>query len=97
MRPLLAAEYIEKYHAAPPVLFDDLLKMELEPELRAAIDELLEIKKRTTEKEENPQIPEIRSFIETELVKQKEIADTMPDDHNKDLGVLNAVFYEILS
>ena len=30
-------------------------------------------------------------------MKQKEIADTMPDDHNKDLGVLNAVFYEILS
>jgi hypothetical protein len=57
----------------------------------------LEIKKRTTEKEENPQIPEIRHFIETELVKQKEIADMMPDDHNKDLGLLNAVFCEILS
>ena len=97
LRPLLAAEYIEKYHKAPPVLFDELLKMELSPELRVAIDELLEIKKRTTEKEENPQIPEIRSFIEKELVKQKEIVDSMPDDHNKDQGLLNAVFYELLS
>ena len=48
-------------HIAPPVLFDDLLKMEIPDELRTAIDELLEIKKRTTEKEENPQLPIIKS------------------------------------
>lgn len=97
LRPLLAAEYIEKYHEAPPVLFEDLLKMELPTELRSALDELLEIKKRTTEKEENPQIPAIREFIETELVKQKEIGDGLPNDHNKDLEPLNEVFREILS
>ena len=60
LRPLLAAQYIEKYHAAPPVLFDDLLKLDIPPRLREAIDELLETKKHTTEKDENPQIPVIR-------------------------------------
>ena len=63
LRPLLAAEYIERYHEAPPVLFDDLLKMELPAEFRSALGELLEIKKRTTEKEENPQMPVIREII----------------------------------
>ncbi len=48
LRPLLAAEYIEKFHEAPPVRFDELLKLDLEPELRNAIDRLLEIKKGTT-------------------------------------------------
>ena len=67
LRPLLAAQYIEQEHAAPPVLFADLLKMEMDPALRAAVDVLLEKKKVTTEKEENPQIPEIRDFIEAEL------------------------------
>lgn len=96
LRPLLAAEYIETYHKAPPVLFDDLLKLNLPQELRTAIDELLEAKKRTTEKEENPQMPTIRMFIEYELEKQKEIADALPDDHNKDLSSINQLFRDVI-
>ena len=46
LRPLLAARFIEEYHEAPPVLFDDLLKMNLPEDLRQAIDELLEAKKK---------------------------------------------------
>lgn len=96
LRPLLAAEYIEKFHKAPPVLFDDLLKLDLDTELRKSIDELLEIKKRTTEKEENPQMPVILGFIETEIQKQKEIADRLEDDHNKDWSALNAIFADVI-
>ena len=92
LRPLLAAWYIERYHEAPPVLFDDLLKLEMEPELRAAIDELLEKKKITAEKDLNPQIPVIRQFIEDELKRQKQIVDEMPDDHNRDWTALNECF-----
>ena len=96
LRPLLAAEYIEKYHTAPPVLFDDLLKLDLEPELRTAIDELLEAKKRTTEKEENPQMPVIKKYIEEEIQKQKVIADELVDDHNRDWSALDKVFIETI-
>lgn len=92
IRPLLAARYIEKYHEAPPVLFEELLKLELPQDLRAAVDELLEVKKSTTEKEENPQIAVIREFIESETARQKDMADKMADDHNKDLTALNQVF-----
>lgn len=96
LRPLLAALYIETYHKTPPVLFDELLQLEMPQELRAAIAELLEIKKRTTEKEENPQMPVIRTFIETEVARQKEIADHLTDDHNKDWSALNRVFRGIV-
>ena len=96
LRPLLAAEYIEQYHAAPPVLFDDLLKLDLDPELRTAIDELLEAKKRTTEKEENPQMPVIKRYIEEEIQKQKVIADELADDHNRDWSALDKVFIETI-
>ncbi len=96
LRPLLAAQYIEKNHVAPPVRFEELLVPDLDPKLREAIDRLLEIKKQTTEKEENPQIPEIRSFIEAEIERQKKIADELPDDHNKDWNALNRVFAEVL-
>ncbi len=96
LRPLLAAEYIEKYHTAPPVLFDDLLKLDLDPGLRTAIDELLEAKKRTTEKEENPQMPVIKNYIEDEIKKQKVIADELADDHNRDWSALDKVFIETI-
>ncbi len=96
LRPLLAAEYIEKYHVAPPVLFDDLLELDLDPELRTAIDELLEAKKRTTEKEENPQMPVIKRYIEDEIKKQKVIADELADDHNRDWNALNKIFIETI-
>lgn len=96
LRPLLAAQYIEKYHCAPPVLFDELLEMELSQELRTAVDELLAIKRYTTEKEENPQIPAIRDFIQEETVRQKNIAYSLIDDRNRDWTPLNRVFREIV-
>ena len=97
LRPLLAAQYIEKFHTAPPVLFDDLLEMDLPDVLRQAIDELLEVKKRATEGEENPQMPVIREFIESETARQKEIADNLDDDHNRDWTVLNSIFSEVIT
>lgn len=96
LRPLLAAQYIENYHTAPPVLFSDLLKLDMSQELRNAIEELLAIKKHTTEKKESPHIPAIIDFIESELIRQKEISANMPDDHNKDWGALNRIFAEII-
>lgn len=97
LRPLLAAQYIEKYHTVPPVLFDDILKMELPEELRQAIDELLEVKKRTTEGEENLQMPVIKGFIESETLRLKEIADNLEDDHNRNLTALNRIFMETIT
>lgn len=96
LRPLLACKYIEEYHCPPPVLFDELLKLSLPEDLRKGIDELLEIKKVTEEKDLNPQIPVIYDFIAKELEVQKEKANTMADDHNKDWDALNLIFYNIL-
>ena len=96
LRPLLAARYIERFHAVPPVLFDDLMKMDMEPELRSAINDLLEKKKTTTEGEHHPHIPIIRDFIREELQRQKAICDSLPEDRNKDLTALNRCFAEMI-
>lgn len=79
---------------APPVLFDELLKMPLSPELRKGIDELLEIKKITDEKTLNPQIPVIYDFIASELKVQKKLADKVGDDHKKEWDDLNETFLQ---
>lgn len=96
LRPILAAKYIETYHAVPPVLFVDLMKQDVPDDLRTAIDLLLEKKKVTTEKEENPQDPVIRSFIETELERLKAVTERMEDDRNRDWSAINEVFIETI-
>ncbi|MBR5111777.1 MAG: nucleotidyltransferase domain-containing protein [Clostridia bacterium] len=96
LRPLLAAQYIERYHCPPPVLFDDLLKMDMAPALRAAIGELLEKKKATTEGEYLPHIPAVRDFIQTELENQRTISRSLPDDRNPDWSALNRCFAEMI-
>ena len=96
LRPLLAAIWIERTHQIPPVLFDDLMQMELDPELRAAIGDLLERKKATTEGETNPQMPVIRDFITDELQRQKAISNSLRDDRNTDWSAMNRCFTRII-
>ncbi len=96
LRPLLAAQYIECFHTIPPVLFDDLLKMEIDPALRSAIADLLEKKKSATEAEQYPQIPIIQAFIREELPRQKIICNALPNDRNYDLTELNNCFAETI-
>ena len=92
LRPLLAARSIEENKCPPPVLFDDLLQMNLPSDLRADIDELLKKKKVTQEKDLNPQIPVIQNFIQNELHRQKLLTDTMVDDRSGDWTSLNQLF-----
>ena len=96
LRPLLAAQYIETYHTEPPVLFADLLQMEINPSLRSAIDKLLEVKKAITEAELCPHIPEIQDYIRLEVLRQKEIAAELPEDRNHDWTALNDVFFSLV-
>ena len=96
LRPLLAAIYIERNHQVPPVLFSELLKMEIPLELRAAIDILLERKKTTTEGEQKPHIPEIHDFIRQELELQKSLCAKLPEDRNHDWEAMNQCFAEII-
>jgi len=96
LRPLLACKYIEEYNCPPPVKFEDLLILPLSEELHKGIQDLLEIKKVTEEKDFNPQIPVIYDFIQTEIEKQKRIADSMDDDHTKTWETLNKIFLDIV-
>ncbi len=96
LRPLLACRYIEEYNCPPPVLFEELMKMNLPQDLRAGIDELLAVKKVTVEGELNPQIPVIYEFIKKELENWKKMGDEMADDHRKEWDTLNNVFTEVI-
>ncbi|WP_310601542.1 nucleotidyltransferase domain-containing protein [Anaerosporobacter sp.] len=96
LRPLLACRYIEEHKCPPPVLFDELLDIDMSDNLRLGIEELLEKKKITNEQDLNPQIPVIIDFIASELTNQKSIVESLPDDRKEDWSSLNTIFREIL-
>lgn len=96
LRPLLSCRYIEEHRCPPPVCFDELMKVDMPGELRKGIEELLEKKKQTKEKEENPQIPVIRDFIVQELERQKNSIEHLEDDRNPDWEGLNQVFFQLI-
>ena len=92
LRPLLCARYIEQYHKAPPMLFADLLKLDLPAGVRGAVGDLLERKKATGEGAESPHIPPIRDYIRGELERQKEICRMIPADNNKGMDEIDRCF-----
>jgi uncharacterized protein len=70
LRPILAANWVERYGRMPPILFSELLEL-LAPdsEIYRSITALLTMKARSTEKEWIPAIPELNDYIERELTR----------------------------
>lgn len=97
LRPLLAGTYIQKYQCSPPVLFAELMDMELPDELRDGIEELLEVKKVSDEKQMGKRIPVIQEYISEGIGQLKVFADEVQDDKKADWKALNDVFFECLS
>lgn len=91
LRPLLACRYIEEMKCPPPVLFDELIKINLPGEFRTELERLLEIKKQTDESALNPHMPVILSYISSELVRSKELVSRLEDDRTNDWTMLNQI------
>jgi len=70
LRPLLAIRWIEMDLGVIPTPFEILVNRTVSSEpLRAAIEELLEEKKRGSERDRGPRIDAISTFVESELAR----------------------------
>ena len=68
LRPILAANWVERYSRMPPILFSELLVLlTSENHVYEAVMKLLDMKTQATEKETIAAIPELNSYIEREL------------------------------
>lgn len=73
LRPLLAVEWIERGFGVAPTAFNDLLERLVdEPELKAAIQRMIDEKSRETEKDSRPAELLIDAFIEREMARLKD-------------------------
>lgn len=96
LRPLLAGEYIRRYQCPPPVLFSELMKLDMPAGLREAIEDLVEIKKVSGEKQTGKQVPVIQEYICGEIERLKAYAEEGEDDRKRDWAALDEVFLDAL-
>lgn len=96
LRPLLAAQWIERGLGPPPMALQPLLDaLPLDDTLRAAIDELLRLKHRASGAERAAPAPVMRQFIESELERLARVVP--PEPAPIDVGVLDRLLFETIS
>lgn len=97
LRPVLAARWIEKYNDFPPLefpmLLDDIVP---EGELKQQILILLERKINGDELDYEPKIEVIHQFLDGELVRLREYAQTLNTDIQDFTQSLDVLFKETL-
>ena len=91
IRALLAAKWAFEEKSVPPVLFETLVETKLNDNLKPIINELLEIKKNSSESNYIYPIKELNDFIEEELIKLKKEMITL-DNSIKSFDDLNNLF-----
>lgn len=82
LRPLLAAKWVADRETPPPMMFDDLVRTELDPAMLPFVEELLKVKKETSELGTGPKIPEIDEYIREQMVLVREEADKAGNGRN---------------
>jgi len=69
LRPLMAIRYIEQGHGLPPVEFQQLVNLAAPPEIKVAIEHLVQKKKLTPEVGVGARVPVLDTFITAELLR----------------------------
>ena len=96
IRPLLACRWILKHGTPPPMLFDELAADCLDPELKPAVDKLLQMKRETPELGEGPRIDVINDYIDRSLDEIGAIIAELPNEGSEGWEKLNELFFSIL-
>ena len=100
LRPLLAIRYLEAFDQPPPIEFQTLVDEVAPASIRPAIEQLLELKARTSELGLGPPIHEINRFITVELERHGNsfTGQGRPDIHSRyeTLDALNHLFRDVL-
>ena len=82
LRPVLAARWIIDHGTTPPMLFDELVKAELQPDMLPIVEELVRIKKANSELGTGPKIPELDQYLREQLEVVQAAADRAENRKN---------------
>lgn len=95
LRPILAVKYVLHNKTNPPMLFEELVRAELDDEVREEVNKLLEAKKNTSELGLSEKIQILNTYIEKELKLLENEVDSL-NKEDCDWNELNAFFIRTL-
>lgn len=96
LRPVLACRWILDRGTTPPMCFTELAQAELPPELRAEVDQLLEIKMHAPEVKEIPRVDKINEYLERSMKEIREEIGKVEESREVLWEELNEVFLQVL-
>jgi uncharacterized protein len=96
-RPLLAAKWMEKHHAFPPITFTQLVEGTLPTsEIRKVLVEIINLKMAGEVLDQNPRTALINSFVETEIEHLEKYVREVSVNKSDQTEALNQLFRETL-
>lgn len=96
LRPVLACEWIMVKNCPPPTEFSKLVDEVLPDSLKTSVQELLAIKKNSSEKDYGVRIPYIDSYIEQKLDEFAAFLDRTTEKKKTDWETADKVFLEVI-
>ena len=96
LRPVLAAKWILDTKTPPPVLFYKLAQEELDSRISREVEELLEMKKISSELGESSRIEKLHSYLEEEIASIEKSLTMLPHDSFADTEKLDRLFRSFL-
>jgi predicted nucleotidyltransferase len=96
LRPLLACEWVLRKKTPPPMLFSELAESRIDKEIKSAADDLLTLKKQTSELGESAHIAKLDEYIEKNLATLEPEIASLPFEHKPGWEALNKLFVKIL-
>lgn len=93
LRVILAARYIKRHSKVPPMPFVELVEDNLPSELKTSVTEILALKARIKEKDQEKRYTELDAFIREELPELKAYAESLALGESKDITALNKIFF----
>lgn len=97
-RPLLAAKWIEKHHAFPPIRFTQLMEDILPTgEIKTILDDIIKLKLAGEVLDPNPRTEFINHFVETEIEHLEQYVREVTVNKSDHTEVLNQLFRETLN
>lgn len=82
LRPVLAARWVANNGTPPPMLFDELVRTEMQPDLKPVVEDLVRAKKGTPELGTGPVIPELNAYITEQIGLMQDAADRAENRKN---------------
>jgi len=96
-RPLLAAKWIEKHHAFPPIKFNQLVEDALPTgEIRKVLEDITNLKRAGEVLYQNSRTEFIHHFVETEIEQLEQYVKELSVNKSDPTEVLNQLFRETL-